>query len=318
MNVPTYDRLFSAEEFKAEIAKPRGAALPVQKEVPSGVLKQHEDGTFDFVLSTATPDRSADVIAQAGWKLDNFRKNPVMLWAHDYSKFPVGKAAFVGVEGDQLVAKNVTFQSREVDKDGWAAGQMYKDGYLNAVSVGFRPLKWNWNEERAGGIDFHEQELLEFSAVPVPANPEALVAAKAAGIPIDWMVEWAERILDSASGGVSPGLVVPKQYAQRVWQVAKSSKKFSLPLMEKQEPGEFLLDDAVGELLSRMTKAVRKFSKALETTNEALGLLSKRVEALQAEPQPIEEPAAPSPKDIAKAVAEQVRQQLGAAKGRID
>jgi hypothetical protein len=55
---------------------------------------------------------------------------------------------------------------------------MVKRGFLRATSVGFRPKrdKYSWNEER-GGIDFEEQELLEFSVVPVPSNPEALLSA---------------------------------------------------------------------------------------------------------------------------------------------
>ena len=62
--------------------------------------------------------------------------------------------------------------------------QLYAEGFLHAVSVGFRPLDWRWaaGEERADGIDFQRQELLEFSCVPVPANPEALVAVRAKGI----------------------------------------------------------------------------------------------------------------------------------------
>ena len=48
--------------------------------------------------------------------------------------------------------------------------------------VGFRPLVWSFSKDktRRGGIDFHEQELMEFSIVSVPANSEALMELSAA------------------------------------------------------------------------------------------------------------------------------------------
>jgi len=41
-----------------------------------------------------------------GWKLENYRKNPVVLWAHDYlgKNLPIGKAVNVTVDGKRLVA----------------------------------------------------------------------------------------------------------------------------------------------------------------------------------------------------------------------
>jgi hypothetical protein len=46
-------------------------------------------------------------------------------------------------------------------------------GFLRATSVGFRPIRQVRNTER-GGTDYLQQELLEFSVVPVPANADAL------------------------------------------------------------------------------------------------------------------------------------------------
>jgi phage head maturation protease len=58
------------------------------------------------------------------------------------------------------------------------------DGFLNATSVGFRPLEWTLSkdpsrgaDEWEPGADFHRAELVEFSIVSVPCNPEALLEA---------------------------------------------------------------------------------------------------------------------------------------------
>ena len=45
---------------------------------------------------------------------------------------------------------------------------------LNAVSVGFIPLEWT---ETKDGYDITKWELLEFSAVAVPANQDAIAEA---------------------------------------------------------------------------------------------------------------------------------------------
>jgi len=54
---------------------------------------------------------------------------------------------------------------------------MIKKGFINASSVGFKPLKYNFKDD-GYGMAFIEQELLEFSFVPVPDNPEALITSK--------------------------------------------------------------------------------------------------------------------------------------------
>jgi hypothetical protein len=74
------------------------------------------------------------------------------------------------------------------------------------VSVGFTPKEYMWvssqsDAERArrGGIDFIKQEMLEYSSVPVPANPNALALAKSAGIDVTPLKQWAEQVLDEGS-----------------------------------------------------------------------------------------------------------------------
>ena len=47
------------------------------------------------------------------------------------------------------------------------------------------------------GYKFLKQELLEFSAVPVPANAEALIQARSKGIDTLPFKAWAEEILDN-------------------------------------------------------------------------------------------------------------------------
>lgn len=143
-----------------------------------------------FTISTATVDREQDRIALAGWDLANFRRNPVVLWGHDATRLPIGRAFDLSIEGDALKA-SVEFIPADTPEGGQFAESVYRlarGGFIAATSVGFRPLKWDYTREPSRGsedwfpgIDFEEQELVELSVVTVPANPEALMDAPAPG-----------------------------------------------------------------------------------------------------------------------------------------
>jgi len=122
-----------------------------------------------FTISTGAVDRDGDTINPAGWRLDNYRNNPTVLWAHDYSQLPLAKAVDIRVEGQALIA-DAEFADHDFAN---TVLRLVDGGFLRATSVGFKPEKAIRNDQR-GGTDFIEQELLEFSIVPVPANPEAV------------------------------------------------------------------------------------------------------------------------------------------------
>ncbi len=157
-----------------------------------------EDRTVDFVISTAAVDRMGDTINVDGWQLANFRKNPVVLWAHDSSMMPVAKASNIRVEDGKLKAR-AEFMSREISGFADAVFKAIKGGFLSAVSVGFAPIKYAFSEAdgRTFGVDFLQQELLEFSVCPVPANPECLNQARSAGIDIGPIEDWAVKTFEA-------------------------------------------------------------------------------------------------------------------------
>ena len=160
-------------------------------------IKSDGERAFDFTISTASVDRYGDTIAVGGWKLENFKKNPVVLWMHDNTRPPIAQAANVRVEGGALKAR-VVFDAPEIDPFAEQIFQKLKTGTIRATSVGFIPLKYNHVDDpaRRFGIDFLEQELTEFSIVTVPANAEALVDAQRAAPDVEGAsVEIARRRL---------------------------------------------------------------------------------------------------------------------------
>lgn len=176
--------------------------------------------TLDFTISTGQIDRDGDTIAVDGWKLAPFRKNPVVLWAHNSSMPPIAKAKKVRVEDGKLKSSAVFVPPDLSDHDhikfSGMIFDMFKQKFMNAVSVGFKPEEFSINEGRGGFLptDFIKQELLEFSPVPVPSNPGALVEARAAGIDTSPMIAWAEKTLDEF--GTAGGLWLSKSTLERL------------------------------------------------------------------------------------------------------
>jgi HK97 family phage prohead protease len=139
---------------------------------------------FTFVASTDAVDREGDILFPGGWQLDSYKENPVILWAHESWSYPIGRATDIGVQDNKLMV-TVQFTPADVNPDGYRVYKLVEAGFVNAVSVGFRPRSWVWNDEHAG-YDFQENELLEVSVVPVPANQEALLAAGIDGQTARW------------------------------------------------------------------------------------------------------------------------------------
>jgi len=175
-----------------------------------------------FRITTGSPDRMQDIVDPNGWQLDAYRKNPVVLWAHQYGSggllgtggvgLPIARALDIRADSAGLVSV-AQFATKEQYAFADTVYQLLVGGFLNATSVGFRPLKHAFNEARQG-IDFLEHELLEYSVVPIPANPEALIDAAAKGIDTAPMREWAEALLDSLQP--EPGMWLPRRQVELV------------------------------------------------------------------------------------------------------
>ena len=129
-----------------------------------------------MVGSTGEIDRMGDSIDVKGWKLTNYRKNPVILFGHDTWIPAVARAKEVKKEDDKLTFL-IEFPPEGVNDLSDKLFNLYKLKIMRASSVGFLPLKYDWIEDENGGyrgIHFIEQELLELSLVNVPAHPAAL------------------------------------------------------------------------------------------------------------------------------------------------
>jgi hypothetical protein len=154
--------------------------------IPANV---EETRTVEFVISNNTKDRHRTVLPVDKWQLDRFNANPIVGYQHnvyggDLCNAPdpdqvIGRGR-AWVEGDQLIG-SVTFEPAEINPLAEKIFRKVLFGTLSATSVGFNstaPGYWGQGEEAERGSNptyyFDGQELLEFSIVNIPSNPEAL------------------------------------------------------------------------------------------------------------------------------------------------
>ena len=145
------------------------------------------------IASTATPDRYNDIVAggdawDLGDKSSGYMANPVVQFAHRYDTLPIGRTTKLTTdENGSLIA---TIEWDTANELGRQVAESFDRGFMSAVSVGFQPQ--NATERRKLPTDHpaHGEtgmyfsgpnRLLEISAVPVPANGEALALRSADG-----------------------------------------------------------------------------------------------------------------------------------------
>jgi hypothetical protein len=158
-------------------------------------LEEKSDGSTLFVASTEDEDRHGDVVEQGTWRLANFRRNPVIL--HEHGGGMCANTTVVGRGVARIVTSTkaekpskrleirVFWDDHPTNTLGQRLAHQHRDGFRHAGSVGFRPgkrlLRRDLPDDHPAKVGkdghgslFRHNELLEFSSVAIPANPQAL------------------------------------------------------------------------------------------------------------------------------------------------
>ena len=151
--------------------------------------------SIDFVISSNAKDRHGTVLNMNNWKLDNYNRNGIVGYQHnvyggDLCNPPdpddVIGSGRAWIEKGQLIG-SVKFEPADINPKAEKIFRKVLTGTLKATSVGFMPLadekgekgQYGRMDENGQLVDeetfyYFGQELLEFSVVNIPSNPEAL------------------------------------------------------------------------------------------------------------------------------------------------
>lgn len=244
---------------------------------------EENSGTFKCIVSTADVDRQGDTVNQAGWDLSYFKSNPVVLWGHDYSSLPIGVCTSIEVKDGKLVAEG-KFAPSDANPFAQNVRRLYELGMVRATSVGFIPKEFDAKKD--GSI--LKQELLEFSFVPVPANPHALSLAhikefnldvtmlKTKGIEIN--VKEEEKTTTTEKASVAESLDDMKQRKYMKWRaVCDLFEAIGSAYFDEATPSEDL-----GRLLIEAADIMKAMggTAGIEPTDDEMKAVGERVKAL--------------------------------------
>lgn len=234
IGVPTYKALWE----KAQKDGYSALSLSVKTTFKKG---ENGEKLYHATFSSPNQDRHGDIVMQV-FDLKGFMNNPVYLDSHNYDSIEhiIGKIVGINTDGGAL---NGDVEFNLDNEKGVMAQNMVEKGFLNTSSIGFIPKVFD-NE---GNI--LESELLEISAVSVPANADAQFDKKD-----------AEEVIET-----------PEE---------KKTEEVIEPVVEAPAVEEPKAEEPTAPVESDTQKAIKVISSMTEKNQKLLSSLAKNVKEL--------------------------------------
>jgi HK97 family phage prohead protease len=199
------------------------------------------EGEKVFIASTDVEDRQGESISVEGWELDDYKKNPVVLWSHNPMEPAIGtsKVGFKTINGKKALTFTPVFHKKsDLSK---LISELVDDGVIKASSVGFLPVEseGDWNDRR-----YLKQKLLEISIVNVPANQEALNLALSKG--------FDKTVVSKAFGIKEEEIIEDKEEKSEVEELRKEVSEVNQKLNDVLEGIRFMTKPNVEDKRSKV------------------------------------------------------------------
>lgn len=234
-----------------------------------------EQRIVEGVASTIHPDRQQDIVVPAGAKMSLplpflYQHNPHQPIGHVIA----AKVTDAGIEIRAQIAKGIAF----ID-DAWA---LIKAGLVAGLSLGFRPLTDPVPIAGTQGLRFDSFEILEISAVTIPANMSASItsiksadqALLAASANRQRHIVRAQTLAELEAEFGTSTTMTPETFAARRKAILKRAAAAPAPVAAAPAPAPATLDDRP------ITKTF--FDAVLRPVVAAVGEMMKEENAKQA------------------------------------
>lgn len=258
------------------------------------------------IASTPSPDRDGDIMEPEGAK---FRSDTPFLWQHDRSQ-PIGTCTPKMVkEGLQITAKLVKPTSDMPSQliarldEAWAS---IKAGLVRGLSIGFRPIEYSFLDE--GGIRFLSWDLLEVSAVTIPANAECSIQT----------VKSFDRQFLAASGNAKPVVKTSKTAGATAPETKKGNNSMNIAEQIKSfEAKRAALAASLDEVMSKAAEEGRTLDTEEEESYDNTSAEIKSVDAHLKRLRDMESSQASTAKPVSKAAGGDINVVTSSAPGII-
>ena len=247
------------------------------------------------IASTPSPDRDGDILEPEG---AIFRSDTPFLWQHDHSQ-PIGTCTPKMVkEGLQITAKLVKptadMPSQLIARlnEAWAS---IKAGLVRGLSIGFRPIEYSFLDE--GGIRFLSWDLLEVSAVTIPANAECSIQT----------VKSFDRQFLAASGNTKPVVKTSKTAGATAPNTKKGNNSMNIAEQIKSfEAKRAALAASLDEVMSKAAEEGRTLDAEEEESYDNTSAEIKSVDAHLKRLRDMESNLASTAKPVSKAAGGEI------------
>lgn len=150
------------------------ARKPIFRSISDTIVRRSSDQrTYNWVITSGRVDRYDSIIDVDGAHTQDYMRYGVVLFNHDPDR-PVGKTVHISRRNGELWAQMHFDEEDEFSRRvrGWV-----DRGIVRSASIGFIPHSWRWEKTETGKevVRFTDWELVEWSVVTVPANPDALM-----------------------------------------------------------------------------------------------------------------------------------------------
>jgi len=183
-------------------------------------VRTDEDARTDTsFITTDALDRDREVVLPGGGDFAQFRKNPVVTFAHRYNELPVGRALWLKRDEQNGRAGILAKTQYAAKPDDWgdapwqpsAVWAWVQQGILKGKSIGFLPTQVRPPTEKDlkarpdwanVGLIISKWLMLEYAVAPVPSNPDALVQSIGKGLVVpESMLEAMGMMVPDAQNG---------------------------------------------------------------------------------------------------------------------
>lgn len=132
-------------------------------------------GSFRVIMTSDKKDRDGEIIKLDAWSFENFMKNPILIYGHNYYGLEnvIGRVDKIYLENNTWIAEG-KFASMAANPKAQQVRRLYDEKILQAVSVGFIVK----GRDIADDSIITKAELLELSFVPIQSNPDAVSLLK--------------------------------------------------------------------------------------------------------------------------------------------
>lgn len=251
----------------------------MKKIVSEKPFKIKKKGSTTFIEGFAnkhTVDRGNDIIATDAWDLENFKKNPVILFNHGMDSklggIPVGKAEEVKATDDGLFLKVKLSESDHPEVS--LIRDLVEEGILRAFSVGFEPKEQENIDVEGKSINrITKAELFETSIVGIPMNQDSIFTISEKMLKTKSIYEIKKDFLKQKKAWVAAAAHLRLHELEAL---GKNKKSLLSMIAEKTE----MSIDEIKEILSGDEKASEDF---LKVASEVLGMELQEFASLEVE-----------------------------------